>query len=222
MTGPSPSATTDRSAETRQKLLEAAGPIFAEKGLSGVTVREICGRAGVNIAAIHYHFGDKSQLYTATVRYARERRAEQYPFPRWDDNTPAERRLGQFIETILHRMLEPDVPWQTRLLMREVLQPTEACRSLVEDYFRPDFERLMGILFELLPEGVSEECCRKVAFSVMGQCILYRIAGGVVRQLVPSVESSSSYGAVELAGHISRFSVAACRGWADVTSSAGE
>ena len=34
-------------------------------------------------------------------------------------------------------------PWQVRLMLREILHPTEACRELVEDYFRPHFELLV-------------------------------------------------------------------------------
>ncbi len=207
------SALSHRSAETRCKLLEAAGPIFAEKGLNGVTVREICGRAGVNIAAIHYHFGDKERLYIATVRYARERRAEQYPFPDWDAAVSEAERLHGFVETILRRMLEPDVPWQTRLLMREVLRPTEACRELVEDYFRPDFERLVEIVRALMPGRPSAREARQAALSVMGQCLLYRIAGEIVRQLVSEDEYEEAYTVESLTDHICRFSLAACRAW---------
>jgi len=49
--------------ETRQKLIESAGQIFAELGYDAATVRQITDRAGANIASVNYHFGDKLQLY---------------------------------------------------------------------------------------------------------------------------------------------------------------
>ena len=56
--------------DPRRRLLETAGQIFAEKGFDGATVREICRRAGVNIAAVNYYFRDKEQLYIEAVKSA--------------------------------------------------------------------------------------------------------------------------------------------------------
>ena len=54
--------------ETREKLVEAASPVFAERGFQEATAREICSRAGTNGAAVNYHLGDKLGLYTEVLR----------------------------------------------------------------------------------------------------------------------------------------------------------
>ena len=53
---------------TRDKLLDVAGRIFADRGYRAATIREICIAAGANVAAVNYHFGDKLGLYTEVVR----------------------------------------------------------------------------------------------------------------------------------------------------------
>jgi AcrR family transcriptional regulator len=54
--------------EVKEQILDAAEPLFAEKGFDGVSVREITRAAEVNVAAVHYHFGSKKELYLEMVR----------------------------------------------------------------------------------------------------------------------------------------------------------
>lgn len=53
--------------ETRERILDEAERLFAHHGLDGVSVREITDAAGVNTAAIHYHFGSKHDLVAAVL-----------------------------------------------------------------------------------------------------------------------------------------------------------
>src|SRR5262245_28733627 len=56
------------SQATKDRVLAAAAELFAERGFHGTTVRDIMQRAGVNLAAGHYHFGSKETLYLAVLR----------------------------------------------------------------------------------------------------------------------------------------------------------
>jgi AcrR family transcriptional regulator len=194
----------------RTRLLQAAGPIFAEKGFQNATVREICERAGVNVASINYYFGDKERLYIETVKEARRLKADPTPFPQWAQGVAPEIKLRQFVQTLLVRMLSANTaPWSTRLIMREILDPTSACKELAQEFFRPEFEMLLAILDEMLPADTPDYRRRQIGFSVIGQCVFYRLAGGVVAALVDEGELSQRYTAHDLANHITHLTLAA-------------
>jgi len=202
--------TTVPGDEPRERILSAAGREFAERGYEAATVREICLAAGVNVAAVNYYFGDKQRLYVASVRHAHEQRAGQVPLPEWTAGTPPHRKLRDFIANLLERMLgfgRP--PWEVRLMMREVLHPTGACRELVEDYIRPRFALLVSILEELVEGRLPPAELRRVALSIIGQCFLYRAAGDVVGMLVPSEELASHHSLEPLADHVTGYALAA-------------
>jgi len=196
--------------DPRERILSAAGCEFAERGYDAATIRDICAAAGVNVAAVNYYFGDKRRLYIESVKHAHQSRVRQVPLPEWDSNVPAERRLHDFVDNMLERMLglgQP--PWQVRLMMREVLQPTEACRELVEDYIRPHFAVLVAILADLAGGRLTQPELRRVALSIIGQCFLYRAAGDVVGMLVPADEIERLHTPPRLAEHVTRYALAA-------------
>ena len=195
---------------TKQKILFAAGPIFAKRGYRGATVREICDAAQVNLASINYYFGDKQQLYIDAVVQARQMRAKQVPFPKWDGYVEPEEKLRDFIALLLNRTGAMNTaPWQVQLLIREVLQPTEACRKLVEEYFRPFLEILMSIIDEILSKRLPDQQRLQVAFSIIGQCMYYRFAGDVAQMIVEDKGFDDYFDIDQLTHHITEFSLGA-------------
>ncbi len=196
--------------DPRDRILAAAGQEFAERGYEAATIRDICLAAGVNVAAVNYYFGDKRRLYIESVKHAHELRVKQVPLPEWPRDRPAAERLHDFIDNLLERMLgfgQP--PWQVRLMLREVLQPTDACRELVEDYMRPHFALLVSTLDDVCERRLPQHELRRVAMSIIGQCFLYRAAGDVVGMLVPRDEIESLHTPTQLADHVTRFTLAA-------------
>src|SRR5882724_7570525 len=90
---------------TEQRLLESAGEVFAEKGFRAATIRDIIQRAGANIAAVNYHFGDKERLYAAVFRYARKCCEEQFPIGAAAGASPRE-RLHAYVLSMVLRLLD--------------------------------------------------------------------------------------------------------------------
>src|SRR5688572_3826426 len=98
MTDPEPQPKTPPDA--RQRLLDAAEIIFAEKGYDAASVREICTRANANVAAISYHFGDKEGLYAEVVKHAHDCSMPGNQMPTWPPGMPPEERLREFIRVM--------------------------------------------------------------------------------------------------------------------------
>lgn len=194
---------------TQDRIIEAAGEIFAEKGFEQATVRDICQNAGANLAAVNYHFGDKHRLYVEAVKRAHQWKMDQAELPQWPDGTSAEQMLADFIYTFICRLKLGDRDtWQNRLMMREMVRSDGACAELVRDSIRPQFEILLGILRRLVPDDVDDEQLNLTAFSVVGQCLFYHFADPVVRKLVEPGEYDAQ-SPEKLGEHIARFSLAA-------------
>lgn len=226
----------DEHDSTRARIIEAAGEVFADKGFADGTVREICQRAGANIAAVNYYFGDKQRLYIEAVKAAHAWRVNQSQIPESSPQTAAEQRLAGFVMAFMRRMLIGDQTWHSRLMLREMLRPDTACAEVVREYIRPEFEALLSIVHDLLSEpdadavassaargeerqndgrehGVrkdqefqNKERAHLIAFSIVGQCLHYRVADPVVAKLVDPQEYSG-YTPERLAQHVVEFTL---------------
>lgn len=200
----------DSSPDTKSRLLEAAGEVFADQGFRVATIREICQKAAANIAAVNYHFGDKEGLYRAVIDYAANYALEKYPIGGGiDASAPADERLRVFIRTYLSRLLDSGRPaWHGKLIAREMVEPTGALEVLAETFARPQYERLRVIVAELLGSGASSERIRACAASVVGQCLFYKHCHPMIRRLMPE-QRYDEVGIRELAAHIAEFSLGA-------------
>jgi AcrR family transcriptional regulator len=194
---------------TKARLLEAAGEEFAERGFIGARVRAICARAGANPAAVNYHFGGKEQLYLAAVLEAHRCGMQTPPETAVTAGTPAE-QLRQYIHFFLSNVVAMNRQkdgWQQVLMLREMLQPTAALETLVQEAIRPRFERLKEILRQACPEA-DELRLGALGCSVVGQCLHYRFTAAVTERLL-GPEAFAALDLDYLSDHISRFCLAA-------------
>jgi AcrR family transcriptional regulator len=194
---------------TKDRIIDAAGEIFANKGFEQATVRDICQQAGANLASVNYYFGDKQRLYIESVKAAHAWKMHHAELPAWPDDVTPEQMLGDFILTFLRQLKLGDRDtWQNRLMRREMMNSETACAELVRESIRPQFEVLLGIVRHFLPAQLSDEQLHLTAFSIVGQCLFYHFADPVVQKLV-CPEEYQSQTPEALAEHVLQFSLAA-------------
>jgi AcrR family transcriptional regulator len=198
---------TETSDPTQQRLLDAAEQVFADKGFNAASIRDICRKAGANVAAVNYYFRDKERLYIETVKYAYRACIQGMPFPEWGPGVEPRQKLGDFIRVVVTRIMQPSSTASLQLMMRELAQPTAACAEVVRDYIQPMAERLRSILSELFPE-VPEKESFFIGFSIMGQCLFYRHHRAVAALLVGE-EEFQKLTTEQIIRHITSFTFAA-------------
>jgi TetR/AcrR family transcriptional regulator, regulator of cefoperazone and chloramphenicol sensitivity len=193
---------------TKVRLIEAAGEEFADKGFDATRIRTICDRAGANVAAVNYHFGDKEQLYVETVLDAHRCSMELGEYDAAVAAGPAE-QLRSFIHHFLTRVLAINHPqdWRHRLMLREMLEPTSASDVLVRESIRPHFEQLQQVMRQFCPNA-DERKLNALTFSVIGQCLHYKMARPVTERLI-GPEAFHALDLEFLTDHITSFCLAA-------------
>lgn len=195
--------------DTKQRILNAAGQSFAAKGFRGATVRDICSAAGVNVALVKYHFGDKGGLYREVIDHLwRETTRVAVPVLEAAAHKGPEERLRAYIYAQLLRVKSPDRPaWYDQIMAREMVAPSGVVGVLVDRRIRPMADYLLACVQELL--GRSDRAPEVVwcAVSVVGQCLHYHFGRRVLAHLYPHL-SFAPQDLSALADHITAFSLA--------------
>lgn len=167
--------------DTRQKILHAATRLFAQKGFSGASVRDIVNLARVNVSAIHYYFGDKRKLYQETLKFlAEEHRRRSWnknePLPTTDEVLAYPRgKALALLKHMLDYLLEcglsnHDLPLE-RIFTRVELE-SAPMRKMLLSYLAPYRELPHQLLAKLTGLPVKSPELLVVSRSIFGQVML--------------------------------------------------
>ncbi|HEY7211746.1 MAG TPA: CerR family C-terminal domain-containing protein [Bryobacteraceae bacterium] len=165
---------------TRTRLLEAAGPIFAAEGFYGAKIRDICGQAGANVAAVNYYFGDKLGLYKEVLRYS----LCAAPLdPVLEAGSP-KLKLRALIRMILKSVFNAERPsWHMKLVLHEMSYPSPALDDLIEEFLRPRYDILCSLIGGMIGQAADSRLTQLCAHSVVGQARHYVIANAVIAKV---------------------------------------
>jgi TetR/AcrR family transcriptional regulator, regulator of cefoperazone and chloramphenicol sensitivity len=200
------------AARTRGSLLKTASEVFAEKGYRDATIAEISERAGTNIAAVNYHFGDKEALYREAWRYSFRQSLEVHPPDGGaPGSAPVEQRLKAQIRALLSRSTDPDNKG-FMIVNKELANPTGLLEEVMREEVLPITERMESLVREALGPGVSKARVRFCTISIIGQCIMPTYISRLQRHKPDAQKDSWRIDDIEAyAGHIVAFSLAGMR-----------
>ena len=141
---------------TRERLLQSAIELFAEKGFAAASVRDICTRAEANIAAINYYFGSKDSLYAEAVQVVSQNSSPDTAVPKLADAPgDPEGQLAAWIEWFVQVNLDPRMELMAQFMRRELAQPTAILDQIISESVKPPLDALHELVQALLPEQCS-------------------------------------------------------------------
>ncbi|HEV3277918.1 MAG TPA: CerR family C-terminal domain-containing protein [Terriglobia bacterium] len=210
--------------ETRQRLLNVAAELFAERGFNNVTVREICQLAGTNVAGVNYHFRDKLGLYKEVVQLAADGMNRlKVDVMNAAEPEPPEERLRTYIRLTLHHLLDPhEESWMEKLIARETIDPTPALDLIIEKGIKPTSQRYGRMIAELLGASLGDPRVWRCFLSVHAQILFYKMSMPVSMRMFPPGFKYTPEIIDGLAEHIYQFSLAGIRAAAALPRSTTE
>ncbi|WP_269522830.1 TetR/AcrR family transcriptional regulator [Coraliomargarita parva] len=180
-------AVSQKSADrTRNRIIKAAEKLFAEKGFRAMTLRDVTRLAKVNLAAVNYHFGSKTDLVRAVIWQRFEpinrERMEQLkslieshaPKP-----VPVEATLDALIRPLFKCMNQSGKPDTTlmQLIGRAITEPAEFIGPLHKDFFGELCCRFTDELRRSCPDMTEDEL----------QCRFYLVVSTMLGSLIEQV-----------------------------------
>jgi TetR/AcrR family transcriptional regulator, regulator of cefoperazone and chloramphenicol sensitivity len=193
---------------TRDKLIAAAGEVFAERGYRAATVREMCRRAGANIASVNYIFGDKMGLYTEVLRRSVHASQTAAMLVATDASLSPEQVIRAVIRARVMSLCAQDRPaWHIRLVLHEFSHPTSAMGRVVDELMRPVYDRMRGAVGKLMGLPPDHATTRLSVNSIVGQILFYTFSRPVLSRLQPELKLTPPQ-LNRIADHIADFSLA--------------
>ena len=196
--------------ETRTRILDAAEELFMQHGFEGTSMRQLTSKAGVNLAAVNYHFGSKDALIEAVFRRRLDpmNAARSAALQTLEATSPApspEAIIRAFIGESL-RMIEDTKSGGRnfiRLLGRTYTEPSKPIRVLIGQLYAPTMERYKSAFERALPQMPREELVWRIHF--MFGTLSYTLAATDAVQLIAGCKPEDRHDARLLEDRLAAF-----------------
>ncbi len=179
----------DAGDPTKERLLDKAEALFAQKGFDGVSIREITSGARCNLAAVNYHFGNKKNLYVEVFRsrwVPRAKRLQEHfrknlAAQDAHSTTAVARSLAEAF--LAGPLSDEERHRHNQLMSRELGRPTEAFEIVANEIMRPFFKELAQMLRPVMPEGIGKEGMMLNLLSIFSMVIYFNFAREAVTRI---------------------------------------
>jgi len=162
---------------TYNRILEAAGELFASTGFAETTNKMIAAHAEVDLASINYHFDSRNGLYQAVLVEAHRRLISIDSLQNIvEADLPATEKLRMLIEGLVESAIV-DKGWHATVLSREFLSPTSHLKMLMETEIPAKMPFILGILSEITAIPPGDPSLLRCLASVMAPCAMLLVVG---------------------------------------------
>ena len=168
-------------ADTRQRLLDIAEQLFAERGFYGVSIAAIASEVGLTKQGLLHYFNSKEKLYGAIVQRMSDDFQDHQREALQASEDPAE-RLEKFYAA-LAEPTETNVQ-RTRLLMRELLDNNERAAKAENWYLRPFLDRLISMVKDVnKSEKLSDAEALAYGYQLLGAVNYFLISTSTLKAM---------------------------------------
>lgn len=168
-------------ADTRQRLLDIAEQLFAERGFYGVSIAAIASEVGLTKQGLLHYFNSKEKLYGAIVQRISDDFQDHQREALQASEDPAE-RLEKFYAA-LAEPTETNVQ-RTRLLMRELLDNNERAAKAENWYLRPFLDRLISMVKDVnKSEKLSDAEALAYGYQLLGAVNYFLISTSTLKAI---------------------------------------
>ncbi len=176
---------------TKNIILEVAGKLFAEQGFDNTTSKDICAKAGANIAAVNYYFGSREALLDEVIVLAHRRFIDHDNIAQiMSEEFSPELKLRKILDIYLSTAFEDNDKWATKLVVREILSSSVTNTKILEEIVKPNIVCLHHLIHELTGlEPFSDASQRAIAFVFYSSFAMTIIPKAKRERTLPAITS---------------------------------
>lgn len=176
-----------RTEETKARIIEAAGHLFAERGYHGVTIRDVMAKAGASLSALGYHFKDKDGLYRAVLIHACESDLAESGAIDAHEPEHAKAALFDVCRSFINDFAHPASDWKAMLLQRECIEPSPAFKEIFDKYYRPQFDAIKRIVARAANRKSGDRDVEFASIAIYGAMSIFLMYRGLFDHLSPGL-----------------------------------